>query len=106
MKKKCNNYNSEIFLQSPQSHSQDDLNSPSDLTKEEDDDDEDELEDRIEMTTRDPERLKAFNVSFIFIKFLLEVASIIIILFSEFWIFFSASLLFCETFFYFILFNF
>lgn len=65
--KMSNKIFNEIFLsfflpyQSP-SHSQEDMNSPSD-NKEEDDGSEDESDERMELTSRDPERLKAFNVS-------------------------------------------
>lgn len=45
------------------------MNSPSD-NKEEDDGSEDESDERMELTTRDPERLKAFNVSLIHKKYL------------------------------------
>lgn len=52
--------------QSP-SQSQDDANSPSDNNKEEDEASEDESDERIDQASRDPERLKAFNVSFFLI---------------------------------------
>lgn len=62
----CKNSNktSETFLlyQSP-SHSQEDANSPSD-NKEEDEGSEDESDERMDQASYDPERLKAFNVSF------------------------------------------
>lgn len=48
--------------QSP-SHSQEDVNSPSD-NKEEDEGSEDESDERLDQASYDPERLKAFNVSF------------------------------------------
>lgn len=46
--------------QSP-SHSQDEVNSPSD-NKEEDEGSEDESDERLDQASYDPERLKAFNV--------------------------------------------
>lgn len=49
------------FRQSP-SHSQEDVNSPSD-NKEEDEGSEDESDERMDQASYDPERLKAFNVS-------------------------------------------
>lgn len=49
-------------MQSP-SQSQEDVNSPSDNNKEEDEASEDESDERIDQTSYDPERLKAFNVS-------------------------------------------
>lgn len=51
-----------FFVQSP-SHSQEDVNSPSDNNKEEDEGSEDESEERMDQASYDPERLKAFNVS-------------------------------------------
>lgn len=51
-----------LLHQSP-SHSQEDVNSPSD-NKEEDEGSEDESDERMDQSSRDPERLKAFNVSF------------------------------------------
>lgn len=51
------------FHQSP-SHSQEDVNSPSD-NKEEDEGSEDESDERMDQASYDPERLKAFNVRFL-----------------------------------------
>jgi hypothetical protein len=51
--------------QSP-SHSQEDVNSPSDNNKEEDEGSEDESDERMDHASYDPERLKAFNVTLFF----------------------------------------
>ena len=56
-----NHKNLFIPPQSP-SQSQDDVNSPSDNNKEEDEASEDESDERIDQASYDPERLKAFNV--------------------------------------------
>ncbi|KAG5681317.1 hypothetical protein PVAND_010766 [Polypedilum vanderplanki] len=57
------NKNGDGAIGSPSpSQSQDDANSPSDNNKEEDEGSEDESDERIDQTSYDPERLKAFNM--------------------------------------------
>lgn len=71
--RKIANKKSSSLHQSP-SHSREDVNSPSD-NKEEDEGSEDESDERMDQTSYDPERLKAFNVSLDGFKFKLQISS-------------------------------